>query len=288
MAIWTVVAKRSGDTALARSCDLGIRQRGKVFAGKSKAVSPLRFATAVHIQTPPADLGAAVLCGFGFLPVRFATVILAAGASTRMGKPKLLLPWGKKTILAHLVQQWTDLGAAQIGLVVEQGSAVAVEAERLKAERPSANVEHATSNIQRSTRGTSVQLIINPNPALGMWSSILCAARWQGWTNDLTHFVITLGDQPHVAVRTLQAIIKFAEHDPECICQPARKGRGRHPVVLPSTLFADLTAAKESNLKDFLHSRESQREMFDSDDPALDLDIDTPTDYANALHSSNP
>lgn len=196
--------------------------------------------------------------------MRFATVILAAGASTRMGKPKLLLPWGKKTILAHLVQQWTDLAAAQIGLVVEQGSEVQAQGERLKAE-----------------------IIINPHPELGMWSSVLCAARWQGWRKNLTHFVITLGDQPHVSINTLQATINFAAQNPECICQPARKGRGRHPVVLPSALFADLTAAKETNLKDFLHSRQSQRKMFESDDPALDLDIDTPADYDKALHQFN-
>jgi CTP:molybdopterin cytidylyltransferase MocA len=39
-------------------------------------------------------------------PFAFGVVILAAGASTRMGTCKLLLPWGEKTILTHLLDQW--------------------------------------------------------------------------------------------------------------------------------------------------------------------------------------
>jgi molybdenum cofactor cytidylyltransferase len=41
-------------------------------------------------------------------------VILAAGRSTRMGQPKLLLPWGKTSVLGHLIGQWQSAGAGQI------------------------------------------------------------------------------------------------------------------------------------------------------------------------------
>ncbi|HRY59690.1 MAG: NTP transferase domain-containing protein [Verrucomicrobia bacterium] len=39
-------------------------------------------------------------------------VLLAAGRSARMGKPKLLLPWGDTSVLGHLIRQWQSLGAA--------------------------------------------------------------------------------------------------------------------------------------------------------------------------------
>ena len=38
--------------------------------------------------------------------VRVGVVILAAGRSRRMGKPKLLLPWGETSVLGHLIRQW--------------------------------------------------------------------------------------------------------------------------------------------------------------------------------------
>jgi len=228
--------------------------------------------------------------------VRFATVILAAGASVRMGRPKLLLPWGKKTILAHLVEQWTELSAAQIAIVVEQGSEVDARVRRMKAERVPVNIEHPTSNIERPP----VEVVINPRPALGMWSSVQCAARWPGW-KDVTHFVITLGDQPHVGSATLKVIMNFAEENAKWICEPARKGRGRHPVVFPSEIFREIAEEDTSprpsprsgegeeskTLKDFLRAHKAKRKMFESDDPALDLDIDTPADYESALKLCN-
>ena len=55
--IWTAVAERSGDTALASSRDLGIRNRRQLWVGESKALSPLRSATAVHTVVTVAILG---------------------------------------------------------------------------------------------------------------------------------------------------------------------------------------------------------------------------------------
>ena len=48
-------------------------------------------------------------------------VILAAGRSARMGRPKLLLPWGETSVLGHLIKQWQALGARQIAVVCAPG-----------------------------------------------------------------------------------------------------------------------------------------------------------------------
>ena len=105
-------------------------------------------------------------------------VLLAAGRSTRMGKPKLLLPWGRTSVLGHLIKQWKALGAKQIAVVcAPDDGAMRVELDRL---------------------GFPVQdRIINPAPDRGMFSSIQCAAQWSGWQAALTHWAIVLGDQPH-------------------------------------------------------------------------------------------
>src|SRR5438874_13144129 len=51
------------------------------------------------------------------LNIIYGVVILAAGASSRMGKQKLLLPWGDTSVLGYLIGQWEAPGAKQIAVV---------------------------------------------------------------------------------------------------------------------------------------------------------------------------
>ncbi len=192
-----------------------------------------------------------------------AVIILAAGASSRMGRPKLLLPWGATSVLGHLIAQWQALGAGQVAVVCAAGDpAVGGELDRL-----------AFPPQQR---------IINPAPARGMFGSIQCAARWPGWEGGLTHWALVLGDQPHLKLETLRALLAFGAAHPEHICQPGRGGRPRHPVLLPNRVFRQLSDAAETNLKQFLQARAPAVALCDLDDPGLDLDLDTPADYEKA------
>src|SRR6185436_13409002 len=96
-------------------------------------------------------------------------VLLAAGRSTRMGRPKLLLPWGETSILGHLINQWQGLEAGQIGVVCAAGDKV-LEDELNRFDFPPDN------------------RIYNSAPERGMFSSIQCAASWRGWKKELTHW----------------------------------------------------------------------------------------------------
>jgi molybdenum cofactor cytidylyltransferase len=196
-------------------------------------------------------------------------VILAAGFSSRMGRPKLLLPWGNATVLEHLLRQWTNLNARQIAIVTRMDDAPLEELLDL-VEFPS----HCR--------------IRNPDPSRGMFSSIRCAAAWDGWETTLTHWAISLGDQPHVKAESLRALMQFAATRPDSICQPLRNGHGRHPVILPAPAFADLAATMASTLKEFLQSRPGELACYESFDPGLDLDLDTPQAYERALREFGP
>jgi molybdenum cofactor cytidylyltransferase len=193
-----------------------------------------------------------------------AAVILGAGRSARMGQPKLLLPWGGTTVLGHLIEQWRALGAKQIAVVCAPGDlAVRTELDRLGL--PDAN------------------RICNPAPARGMFSSIQCAAQWPGWQAGLTHWAIVLGDQPHLKPQTLRRVLKFSAAQPAKLCQPAHRGHGRHPVLLPKSLFRQLAAATAATMKEFLAAQDQQVALCELDDPGLELDIDRPEDYARAV-----
>jgi molybdenum cofactor cytidylyltransferase len=140
--------------------------------------------------------------------------VLAAGAAARMGRPKLLLPWGTTSVLGHLVEQWRTLQAEQVTVVCAQDEpAIQAELDRLRFPRP--------------------DRLFNAHPERGMFSSIQCAAQWSGWKPALTHWTIVLGDQPHIRERTLRQLLAFAAAHPDKICQPARSGHRRHPLVLP-------------------------------------------------------
>jgi len=190
---------------------------------------------------------------------RFAAVILAAGSSTRMGQPKLLLPWRGTTVLAHTLALWRELGAAQIGIVLAPDSALASELP------------------------ADVIRITNSRLELGMFESIRSAGRWSDWRADLTHFALILGDQPHLRLATLRTLLSFATSHPTEICQPSRNGRGRHPVVVPRTIFTSLQHSTAQHLKDFMLTEGRAPARIEIDDPGLDLDMDTPEDYQRTL-----
>jgi molybdenum cofactor cytidylyltransferase len=194
-------------------------------------------------------------------------VILAAGSSTRMGKPKLLLPWGKTSVLGHLIAQWKAFGAKQIAVVcASDDQAIRLEMDRL---------------------GFPVRdRIINPAPQRGMFSSIQCAAQWPGWDAAITHWAVVLGDQPHLERQTLRRLLDFSAAHRASVCQPARLGHGRHPVLLPKSTFRQVATSTAATLKEFLAGRSRKFAFCELDDPGLDLDIDYPEDYQNALQKA--
>ncbi len=193
-----------------------------------------------------------------------------------MGEPKLLLPWKGTTLLGHLVAQWQQLGAAQIAAVMggPEGTGADDHSHLIRKELD-----------RLASLGSQVSRIINPRPEQGMFSSIQCAARWSGWQQEISHWVMTLGDQPHLQSGTLAALIEFAETNPHKICQPSRKGRLRHPVVFPRNALKDLGRSSAPTLKDFLQARPAALAFCEIDDAGLDFDIDTPAAYQRALGS---
>jgi molybdenum cofactor cytidylyltransferase len=191
---------------------------------------------------------------------KFGVAILAAGASRRMGQPKLLLPWGKTSVLGHLLWQWTQLGASQIAVVCASDAKLLME-ELDRLGFPEAN------------------RIVNPSPENGMFSSIQCAANWTGWNTDLTHWVLTLGDQPQLSGVTLQRLLECGTRNRDKICQPIRSERRKHPVLFPKQFFLELGNTEAGDLKMFLVEHATNLSGFPSDDAGLDFDMDTPADY---------
>jgi molybdenum cofactor cytidylyltransferase len=187
-------------------------------------------------------------------------VILGAGASARMGRAKLLLPWGETSVVGHLLAQWRALEVRQIALICRPADkSLATELRRI--EFPPRH------------------RIVNPEPERGMFSSIVCAAKWKGWDAGLTAWVIALGDQPHLRLETLRALLSFHHQHPQAICQPVFEGHRRHPVILPREAFLALRRTGARTLKDFLQQSTSPQLKCPLKDSGLCRDLDFPKDY---------
>jgi molybdenum cofactor cytidylyltransferase len=180
-----------------------------------------------------------------------------------MGRPKLLLPWGDTTVLGHLLAQWKAVRVAQIGVVC------------------SGDIPDFTRELDRLEFPESNR-ILNPHPERGMFSSIQVASAWTDWRKDITHWIVTLGDQPHLRSDTFRHLLDFGAGHPERICQPMRSGHRRHPVLMPKRVFAAVKDSSAPNLQAFLHERTGDRAGFELDDPGLELDMDTPEEYEEA------
>lgn len=194
------------------------------------------------------------------VPAAFGVVILAAGASTRMGTCKLLLPWGEKTILTYLLDQWRTTGAAQIAPVIDPSNQPLRKA-----------LAHAGFS--------SSDWIENRAPHLGMFSSLQEASRWTGWLSTLTHWIISLGDQPHIQISTLRLLLDAARENPTHICQPALNGRTAHPIILPASNFRELAQNDIPDLRTYIRTREAFRLRVAVKDSGVSRDLDTPEDY---------
>jgi molybdenum cofactor cytidylyltransferase len=194
----------------------------------------------------------------------WGTILLAAGASSRMGQPKLLLRWGSTSVLGHHLEVWRQLGADQVAVVCAPG-------------------HHPVHDELDRLGFPTEDRIVNPLPDRGMFTSIQCAARWPGWKKRMTHWALVLGDQPHVRMEALRTLLEFSAGQPQRVVQPSHRGRPRHPVILPKSAFQRLALSRAENLRHFLETLEGGVSLCEIEEPALDLDLDTPADYERAL-----
>ncbi len=198
--------------------------------------------------------------------LRLGVAILGAGASLRMGQPKLLLPWRGTTVIGHLLSQWQELGAAQIAVVLRaDDQALAAELDRL--------------DFSRQDR------VVNLQPERGMFSSIVCAANWSGWQTNISNWALVLGDQPHLQPTTLRQLLEFSAEHPAAICQPESGGKAGHPVIFPRLAMAELKNSPAPTLKDYLQLTPLLRGQCSVNDSGVSLDMDTPEDYKRLVNS---
>ena len=192
-------------------------------------------------------------------------LVLAAGASTRMGTPKGLLPAGDGTFVGRILQTLRDAGIAETVIVVRPGdSAIEAEIEAARYGRP----------------------VINPNPERGQLSSVITGLDAVDRTG-VDAVLVTLVDVPLLRPGTVSALCRRAATSRAPIVRAVYRGRHGHPVIFKREVFGSLRQADPAiGAKAVV--RAFPVEDVEIDDPGIAEDVDTPDDYRRLITNRPP
>ncbi len=185
-----------------------------------------------------------------------SAIILAAGESKRMGKPKLLLPYGDKTIIETVIQ--TVMQSEAKNIIVVLGS----EKEKIR------------SLISR------YPIIITENNEYqsGMLSSIQCGLR--SVPEEANTVMILLGDQPMINGTVIDQLTDALRHTDKGIMIAVNNGKRGHPILINVKYKKEIEKlGPENSMHDFTRKFASDILEVETETPDILRDIDTPEDY---------
>ncbi|GIX50639.1 MAG: glycosyl transferase [Limisphaera sp.] len=183
-------------------------------------------------------------------------ILLAAGRSRRMGSPKLLLPWGRTTVLRAVAEAFH--GAGLESLVVVTG--------------PQARALHDTLH------GLPVQWAVNPDPESEMLQSVRCGL--QAAPADVCTFLVSPADLPGLHAPLIRALLEAHQKRGAPITVPVWEGRRGHPLVFDAALKPEILASHDGvGLRGLLQTHANELFEWPAPDPSPCCDVDTPEDY---------
>jgi molybdenum cofactor cytidylyltransferase len=188
-------------------------------------------------------------------------VVLAAGASRRMGKPKQLLQYRGTTLLRRVVEEALASSLSRVLVVVGAHAPVAAAA----------------------LTGLPVGIIENVDWAQGQGSSVATGVRaLRERAPDTTGVVFLLSDQPLVTVSTIELLITAHRTTGSLIVASRRGDRLEAPALFSFAFFDELAALRDDiGAREILTRNESRAMGIDL--PGTELDVDTPEDYRRLI-----
>jgi len=192
-------------------------------------------------------------------------VILAAGASSRMGQPKALLTLDDRSFIRRILDTLAQSKVREAVVVVRPESDAVVR-------------EIAASGFGRA--------VVNPDPARGQLSSLVIGLDAVDGPR-VAAALVTLVDVPLVTTETVEALIARAAVSRAPIVRATYRNVHGHPVIFKRELFdalrrADPAAGAKAVVR--AHAVDD----VEVDDPGVAQDVDTPDDYRRVLDVKNP
>lgn len=189
----------------------------------------------------------------------FAGVILAAGASSRMGSEKALLPWKGGTFLSAAIQSLQRITDLVIVVAGPQNQA----------------------EIAPVIYANAAFLLLNPHPENGQFSSLQRGLE-EVLNRGRDAAILTLVDRPAPQPETIaQLKAEFiSSSDQVWAVIPEHSGRHGHPIVIGREMItAFLRAPAASTARDVEHAHQSQILYVAVEDPLVALNVNTAEDF---------
>lgn len=184
-------------------------------------------------------------------------VVLAAGLSTRMGQPKMMLKWGNKTVIQQVVD--TLFESSIIDVIVVSG-------EWYK-------------EISSLVTAEGVKVIVNPLFANGEMTASLQTGI-SNMPEASTHALVVLGDQPFLNPDTISKLIAASQISNKKIIMPSINDRRGHPWLIERSIWVEVMALKPPlTMRDFFNIYQTEIEYVVVNDENIIQDMDTPEDY---------
>ena len=195
-----------------------------------------------------------------------AGLILAAGESSRMGRPKAFLRHDLTgaTFLAHLAGQ---AGAAGLSPILVVGRVGDVE-------------------LERAAEEAGARFVANPESAHGQLSSVLKGLdALETWAPDgVSGLVLMPVDVPFVTAAVIQALLRAIEDPGVEIARATYLGRHGHPVLFTRAVFDELRRADRSTgARSVVRADPARVRDVEVGEAGVTIDIDTPEDYIRAF-----
>ncbi|MBX2801737.1 MAG: molybdopterin-binding/glycosyltransferase family 2 protein [Myxococcales bacterium] len=186
---------------------------------------------------------------------RLGAVVLAAGASSRMGPTnKLLAQLDGRPLVTWAVDAMLAGGADPVVVVVG----------------------HHEAEIRSALTDRAVQIVVNPTPEAGMGTSL--ATGVGAMPEDLDGWFVMLGDVPFVRASDLAALTAaFNPTAGAAICMPEHAKRRGHPVLWAARYRGQLAALRgDTGAKAILDAHTADVCVVPVDNPGIHQDVDTP------------
>ncbi|MED1644427.1 nucleotidyltransferase family protein [Brevibacillus agri] len=187
-------------------------------------------------------------------------VILAAGYARRMGRQKLMLPYGEQSMLRHVVKKAMGTEADWIVVVINS-------------EFP---------NLFNEVNDLPVHVMPNHESRLGMSSSLRLGFAYLSEVGAEAGLVL-LADQPGMESSVIDQVIQRYTQTKSRIVQAVYQGKPGHPVLFSGTLFDELQEVSgDQGGRQLIAKYAAERELvwIDTDEPE---DIDTLEDYQRVI-----
>jgi molybdenum cofactor cytidylyltransferase len=189
-----------------------------------------------------------------------SAILLAAGESKRMGKPKQLMPWGKSTILTQAIDNLKSSAVDEIIVVLG----------------------YRAEEITKTIATKPVEIAISPNYKQGMSAAIIAGLNLVASQSQAV--MLALGDQPLVDSQTINRLIdEFYNHD-KGIVIPTYHGKRGHPVIFAIKYKPELLELKgDIGGREIIKNHPDDTLEVAADSEGVISDIDNRSDYQSQL-----